>query len=203
MKSAVRSTVLAMTDTKQHFAFSGSLNLPNNDWNISGPFNTPAVGAAVTERVGNSVYERRMIIRGEFILPGTGSDAEYIRIVVFRDNDNPASAPTEGDLFHTTGVGTNFKNLCHFNENNNKRFSILRDICVPVTNYVTDAGHPVPWCIDLPLRKRLTYNAATPDSWGSLREGGIGIAMCSANGDATLGNNVLFRINTVFMFKDP
>lgn len=93
-------------------------------------------GDAATQRDGDSILGRSIMIRGEFKIDSgaTGNTSQMLRVIYFVDKNKTTTTPTGADVLQS--AGTVWAPFSPLNKNIDGRFKILRDrtICLNTQN---------------------------------------------------------------------
>lgn len=112
--------------------FVNGASLVAQDWNggIS-QLIYPSQGIGATQRIGDSIKMKDLVIRGEWTRNTAGLTSESCRLIIFVDKDNDTT--TGADFLQTTGTyGSVYSEK---NENNRYKTKTLYDRTFDVNNY--------------------------------------------------------------------
>lgn len=144
-------------------------------------------GTGVGNRVGNKIINKELVISGYINLPAN-KDVDIFRLIAVVDTDCFGSAPTLANYFQggTTSV---FEIPSHETVGRNKRFAILADHMVPISNTTTTGAGGVgvlkTFSFKIPLNCSTHYsgNAGTVSD---ITKNGIFILECSLNANVNV-----------------
>lgn len=146
--------------------------------------NGVAQGTDYTQRIGRKVEMMSLLMRFWFfpISSASGAFGDYVRVIVFYDNQTNAAAPVVGDVTATGAV------LDPLNLNNRDRFTVLCDKTytfnpVQYTATLPTGGNPVSKQLKIykKMRKEVIYGG-TGATVGSINSGGLFLYLQSSLG---------------------
>jgi hypothetical protein len=123
------------------------------------PLNGPTVGTSDEQRIGREIHAKSIHIQGYITfarLPNVGDETQFVKIVLVKDSQANAGAPTPTSVYEDRTVSTN--NIIDFRHSDYvKRYQVIADLVLSRhSNF--DRAYKVPFRIDRQLNFKCEFS---------------------------------------------